>query len=129
MLSHLILALGLLAPTDQTVPVAKGTKLTVNNFAGDVVVKTWDKDAVRVEVNHSDRETVDIKQVDQTVSIRSRSTRGGPSRSLDYAITVPTWMAIAVNGTYADVTAEGVGGDVAVETTHGDITVRGGSGF
>jgi DUF4097 and DUF4098 domain-containing protein YvlB len=129
MFAHLILALGLLAPTDQTVQVAKGTKLTVNNFAGDVIVKTWDKDAVRVEVNHSDRETVDIKQVEQTLSIRSRSTRGGPSRSLDYNITVPGWMAVSVSGTYADVTLEGLGGDVTVDTTRGDIKVRGGSGF
>jgi hypothetical protein len=128
MIAALLLATMAVATTDQTVQVTKGTKLSVNNFAGDVVVKTWDKDAVRVEVNHSDRETVDIRQADQTVSVRSRSTRG-PSRSLDYAITVPTWMSIAVNGTYADVTAEGIGGDVTVETTHGDITVRGGSGF
>ena len=49
--------------TDQTVEVAKGTKLDVNNFAGDVNVKVSDKDAVREEVNHSDRETVDIKQM------------------------------------------------------------------
>lgn len=129
MIAELILATMAVTSTDQTVNVAKGTKLAVNNFAGDVIVKTWDKDAVRVEVTHSDRETVDIKQVEQTLSVRSRSTRGGPPRSLDYTITVPTWMGLSVNGTYADVRAEGVGGDVAVETTHGDITVRGGSGF
>ena len=57
-----------LTPTDQTVQVAKGTKLDVNNFAGDVNVKVWDKDAVRVEVNHSDRETVDIKQGEQSLT-------------------------------------------------------------
>jgi len=124
-----LIVMAMAAATDQTVAVAKGTKLSVNNFAGDVIIKTWDKDSVRVEVNNSERETVDIKQADQTLSIRSRSTRGGPPRSLDYTISVPAWMAISVNGTYADVTAEGVGGDVSVETTHGDITVRGGSGF
>jgi len=118
-----------LATTDQTVNVAKGTKLDVNNFAGDVIVKVWDKDAVRVEVSHSDREAIDIKPGDQTLSIRSRSVRGGPSRSLDYTLSVPSWMAIAVKGTYADVTIEGVGGDVNVDTMAGDITVRGGSGF
>ena len=126
--AHLILALLLMAPTDQTVQVAKGTKLDVNNFAGDVVIKTWDKDAVRVEVNHSDRETIDIKQNDQTLTVRGRSSRG-PLRSLDYNITVPGWMAVNVSGNYADVTMEGVGGDVTVDTTHGDIKVRGGSGF
>src|SRR5947209_2183392 len=129
MIAELILATLAMTATDQTVPVAKGTKLSVNNFAGDVNIKTWDKDAVRVEVTHSDRETVEIKQVEQTLSVRSRSTRGGPSRSLDYLISVPSWMPISVSGTYADVKAEGVGGDVAVETTHGDITIRGGSGF
>src|SRR6185436_1273341 len=130
MLGTLVLA-GVLAvtSTDQTVQVSKGTKLDVNNFAGDVVIKVWDKDAVRVEVTHSDRESVDIKQADQIVSIRSRSVRGGPPRSLDYNITVPTWMGITVNGNYAFVTMEGVGGDVNVETTRGDIEVRGGSGF
>jgi DUF4097 and DUF4098 domain-containing protein YvlB len=125
---HLILALMVITPTDQTVQVAKGTKLDINNFAGDVVIKVWDRDAVRVEVNHSDREVVDIKQGEQTLTVRSRSARGGPPRALDYAITVPKWMAIGVSGTYADVTMEGVGGDVTVETTRGDINVSGGSG-
>src|SRR5436305_1899418 len=92
----LLVAMMAITSTDQTVQVAKGTKLDVNNFAGDVTVKVWDKDAVRVEVNNSDRETVDIKTVDQVLRIRSRSTRGGPPRSLDYTITVPSWMAIPI---------------------------------
>jgi DUF4097 and DUF4098 domain-containing protein YvlB len=129
MLGTLVLAMMAVTATDQTVQVSKGTKLDVNNFAGDVMIKVWDKDAVRVEATHSDRETVDIKQADQIVSIRSRSARGGPPRSLDYNITVPSWMGISVSGTYAFVTMEGVGGDVNVETTRGDINVRGGSGF
>src|SRR3982751_4537975 len=110
----LLVALMAITPTDQTVPVAKGTKLDVNNFAGDVNIKVWDKDAVRVEVNNSDREIVDINKGEQTVTIRSRAVRGGRPRSLDYTISLPSWMAITVNGTYADVTMEGVGGDVSV---------------
>ena len=129
MLGTLLLALMAITPTDQTVQVAKGTKLDVNNFAGDVNIKVWDKDAVRVEANNSDRETVDINKGEQTLTIRSRSLRGGRPRSLDYTISVPSWMPITVAGTYADVTMEGVGGDVSVETTHGDVKVRGGSGF
>jgi DUF4097 and DUF4098 domain-containing protein YvlB len=129
MVGTFLLALMVITPTDQTVQTPKGTKLDVNNFAGDVNIKVWDKDAVRIEVNNSDRETVDIKQGEQTVTVRSRSLRGGRPRSLDYTISVPSWMAITVAGTYADVTMEGVGGDVNVETTHGDVKVRGGSGF
>jgi hypothetical protein len=129
MIAELVFAAMAVVPTDQTVNVAKGTKLDVNNFAGDVIVKVWDRDAVRVEATHSDRESVDIKQGDQVLSVRSRSTRGGPPRSLDYTITVPKWMAIAVSGNYADVTMDGVGADVSVDTTRGDIKVTGGSGF
>jgi DUF4097 and DUF4098 domain-containing protein YvlB len=129
MLGPILAVVMAITPTDQTVQVAKGTKLDINNFAGDVNIKVWDKDAVRVEVNNSDREAVDIKQGDQTLTVRSRSLRGGRPRSLDYTISVPSWMPIAVAGTYADVTMEGVGADVSVETTHGDIKVRGGSGF
>jgi len=129
MLGAIILGMAVIVPTDQTVQVAKGTKLDVNNFAGDVNVKTWDKDSVRVEVNHSDRETIDIKQADQSLMVRGRSSRGGPPRSLDYMITVPKWMAVNVNGTYADVDLDGVGGDVTIETNRGDIKVNGGSGF
>jgi hypothetical protein len=129
MLAAIIFAMGVITPMDQTVNVTKGTKLDVGNFAGDVTVKTWDRDAVRVQVNLSDRETVDVKPGDQVLTIRSRSVRGGRPRSLDYALTVPKWMAINVNGTYVDANLEGVGGDVAVETTNGDIHVSGGSGF
>src|SRR5437899_10544705 len=129
MLAEIIRAMVAVVPTDQTVNVAKSTKLDVNNFAGDVNVKGWDRDAVRVEATHSDRETVDIKQGEQVLTIRSRSVRGGPPRSLDYTITVPKWMAVSVSGTYADVAMDGVGGDVTVDTTRGDIKVRGGSGF
>src|SRR3954451_21021182 len=129
MIAEILFAMAALMPTDQTVNVAKGTKLDVNNFAGDVIVKVWDRDAVRVEATHSDRESVDIKQGEQVLTVRSRSTRGGPPRSLDYTITVPKWMAISVSGNYADVTMDGVGAEVTVDTTRGDIKVTGGSGF
>ncbi|HEV8348087.1 MAG TPA: DUF4097 family beta strand repeat-containing protein [Vicinamibacterales bacterium] len=129
MLAAIIFMMGVITPMDQTVNVTKGTKLDINNFAGDVAVKTWDRDAVRVQVTHSDRETVEIKPAEQLLTIRSRSVRGGRPRSLDYAITIPKWMAISVNGTYVDANLDGVGGDVAVETTNGDIKVSGGSGF
>src|SRR5881628_841719 len=129
MLAAIVFTMGVITPLDQTVNVTKGTKLEVNNFAGDVTVKTWDRDAVRVQVTLSDRETVDIKNADQVVSIRSRSLRGGRPRSLDFAITAPKWIAISVSGTYVDANLDGVGGDVAVETTNGDIKVSGGSGF
>jgi hypothetical protein len=127
MFAALLLAFAAVTQTDQTVQVQKGTRLDVNNFAGDVAIKTWDKDAVRVQVTHSDREVIDITPGDQTLRVRSHN-KMGPPRSLDYAITVPAWMATTVNGVYTDVTLEGVNGDVSVESAHGDVKLIGGSG-
>ena len=124
----LVFALAIVAPTDQTVQVQKGTKLDLVNAAGDVIVNVWDRDAVRVEAEHSTRDRVDIQTEAQVLTIRSRSERGR-SRSVDYTITVPNWMAVSIRGTYADVTIEGAGGDVSVETNGGDINVNGGNGF
>ena len=61
MIAAIVMSMMVLTPTDQTVNVAKGVKLDITNFAGDVNIKVWDRDAVRVEVNHSDRETIEVR--------------------------------------------------------------------
>jgi DUF4097 and DUF4098 domain-containing protein YvlB len=130
MLAHALLALLLAAQagqTDQTVPVKRGARLDVNNFSGDVIINVWNRDAVRVEVEHGDGDAVDIQATDQIVSVRA----GGRSRprALDFTLTIPAWMAITVGGTATDVTVHGAGGEVSIETVRGDIHVTGGSGF
>jgi hypothetical protein len=128
MIAAVTLALMLAATTDQTVDVKKGVRLEVHTFTGDVNIKVWNRDAVRVEAEHSDRQTIEVRPGDQSLVIRSRS-RVGPNSSVDYTITVPTWMAVNVNGLGTDVMLDGVGADVNVETTRGDVHLRGGSGF
>jgi DUF4097 and DUF4098 domain-containing protein YvlB len=128
MIAAVTLAMMLGASTDQTIDVKKGVRLEVHTFTGDVNVKVWNRDAVRVEAEHSDRQTVEVRPGDQSVVVRSRS-RVGPTSSVDFTITVPGWMAVNVDGVGTDVMLDGVGGDVNVETTRGDIHVRGGSGF
>ena len=128
MIAAVALAAALGVMTDQTIDVKKGVRLEVHTFTGDVNVKVWNRDAVRIEAEHSDRETVEIRPGEQSLVVRGRS-RIGPMSSVDYTITVPTWMAVNVDGMGTDITLDGVGGDVNVETTRGDIVVRGGSGF
>ena len=113
--------------TDQTVDVAKGTRLVLNNSAGEVVVRSWDKDQVRVEATHGAREQVDIQTTDMTLRVRARSSRG-PSGLVDYRVTVPKWMPVNLSGTYLDATIEGTTAEVTVETVHGNATIVGGSG-
>jgi DUF4097 and DUF4098 domain-containing protein YvlB len=113
--------------TDQTVDVAKGTRLVLNNNAGEVVVRSWDRDQVRVQATHSDRDKIDVQTAEMTLRIRARAARG-PSSLVDYQITVPRWMPVNLSGTYLEATIEGTTAEVNVETVHGNVTVVGGSG-
>jgi DUF4097 and DUF4098 domain-containing protein YvlB len=113
--------------TDQTVDVTKGTRLVLTNNAGEVVVRSWDRDQVRVQASHSDREQVDIQTADTTLRIRARGSRG-PTSLVDYQVTVPRWMPVNLSGSYLEATVEGTTAEVTVETVHGNVRVVGGSG-
>lgn len=110
--------------TDQTVDVAKGTRLKVENYAGEVQIRVWSRDAVRVQAHHAARVKVEVGKTPAGFLVRAPSTR----RSVDYEITVPAWMPVSVTGTYNFVTVEGAQSEVSAETTRGDIIVRGGTG-
>lgn len=120
--------------TDQTVDVVKGTRLVVTNNAGEIVVTTWDRSAVRVQANHSTREKIDIQTADSVLRIQStratdpeRGTRRGPAGLVDYRITVPSWMPVNLSGTYLEAEVSGTAAEVTVETVGGNIRISGGS--
>ena len=114
--------------TDRTVAVAKGTRLSVGNDAGEVVLRTWDKDALRVQASHNARTTVEIQTTGNIMSVRSRST-GGPMGAVDYEITAPAWLPVKVGGQFIYIGIEGVQNEVSAETVRGDIVIKGGSGI
>jgi DUF4097 and DUF4098 domain-containing protein YvlB len=113
--------------TDQTVDVVKGTRLVVSNNAGEAVVRSWDRDQVRVQATHAERVSIDVSTADNTMRVRARTNRG-PATLVDYTITVPRWMAVNLSGTYLESTIEGTAAEVTVESVHGNIRVVGGSG-
>lgn len=113
--------------TDETVAVQRGARLLVNNFAGDVVIHTWDKDSLHVVARHQARTKVSIRPSPTGVSITASGTMG-PQGSVDYDITAPAWMPIRVEGTYNFVTVEGAQAEVYANTMRGDVTIKGGSG-
>ena len=112
---------------DQTVPVTKGMRLAVSNFAGSITVRTWEKDAVRVEAEHSNRDRITVRPTEAVLRVGA-SSEHGPSRTVDFTLTVPRWMPIGLNGTYVDIDLEGMQGEVSAETVGGDVRLKGGSG-
>lgn len=113
--------------TDETVAVQRGARLTINNFAGEVIVHTWDKDSVHVVARHQPRTRVSIRPQSGGVSIGASGYMGAPG-SVDYDITMPAWMPIRVEGTYNFVTVEGAQAEVYANTVRGDVIIKGGTG-
>ncbi len=113
--------------TDTTLPVRAGARLEVSNFGGEIAVKTWTRNAVRVQASHSSRDRILIDASDQFVHVKSEGRRG-PSQVVDYDITVPGWMALNLSGVYTDIKVNGAQNEVTAETVQGEVTVLGGSG-
>jgi DUF4097 and DUF4098 domain-containing protein YvlB len=111
--------------TDRTEPVQRGARLTVSNFAGEVIIHTWDKDAVHIVAHHPARSRVVVTSGAGSLAI---SAGGGPG-SIDYDITAPPWMPVKVTGTYDFVTIDGAQNEISAETVRGDIVIKGGSAF
>jgi DUF4097 and DUF4098 domain-containing protein YvlB len=114
--------------TDQTVPVQRGGRLSINNFAGEVVIHTWDKDAVHVVAHHQSRTRVNIRPTTGGIAIGATSSMG-PQGSVDFDITAPAWMPIKVEGQFNFITIDGAQADVSADSVRGDITIKGGTGF
>jgi hypothetical protein len=112
--------------TDTTITVTQGTRLQLDNQGGDIVVKAWDRNQVRIQASHSSRTHVAVRLAGAVLSLEAEADRG-PSNMVDFELTVPAWMALDLGGMYADVSIEGSRAPITVETLQGDITVKGGA--
>lgn len=121
------LAVAAAQQTDTVVPVEPGSRLTIEGFRGEVTVRAWDRNEMRVVGDHSRRTFLDIDRSGSAVRIRADAWAG--TAQVDCELTVPASMDIDIRGTFVTADIDGVEGDVRVFTTQGDIRVRGGRGF
>ena len=112
---------------DTTISVRRGTELQVANFAGEVTVRSWEKNAVRIQTEADGNDKVIVKESDLVLLVKAYSKRS-VQHSVDLEITAPSWMNLVVSGVNTDVDIEGTKGHVRVDTVHGDIAVVGGRG-
>lgn len=124
-----LLAAALAAPpqTDTTFAVQPGARLEVRNTGGDITVRTWTRNEVRIEAEHAQRTEVEVESSGSVVRVRARS-RFGPGNTVDYRITVPAAMSLDLSGMNADVDVQGARGEVSAQSVQGGITIRGGRG-
>src|SRR3989449_11498177 len=120
-------ALALMQQPDPPPARGGGPRLEISNFGGEIAVKTWSRNAVRVVADHSSRDRIRVDASDQLVRVKTEAGRRGPSQ-IDYAVTVPAWMALNLSGVYTDIKVDGAQNEITAETVQGEITVLGGSG-
>lgn len=130
----LLVSAGLLMATgaraedfDRTVRVAPGTTLDLRLYGGTVTVRGWDRDAVRTRATHFRTDAIDVRTAGAAVVVRAQARLGRP-HAIDFDIDVPTWMSVAITGTYLDITVAGTRASVTAETVRGDVRVTGGAG-
>lgn len=110
--------------TDTTFAVPQGARLQVETQGGDITVRAWDRNQVRVQAGHSRRTRVNIHVSGAVVILDAEADRG-PANMVDYTLTVPAWMALHLEGMYSTIDVSGIRGAVSAETLEGDITVKG----
>lgn len=113
--------------TDTTITVQPNARIQIQNFAGSIKVRGWDRNAVRIVAGESRRDEVRVQGRDAALAIVTVSKSGVPA-PLDYEITVPARASLDVGGTYTDIRIEGVRGSVSATTVQGDVTLHGGDG-
>lgn len=113
------------AEFDRVVPVQPATKLDVRLFGGEVVVRGWNRNEVRVRATHFRTDVIELTSAGRALSVRARARVGAP-HAIDLTLDVPAWMAVSVAGTYVDVVVAGTRAPVSAETVRGDVRVSGG---
>jgi hypothetical protein len=122
-----VIALVVTQQTDTTVPVRAGMRLDVDNFGGEIVVRGWNQNSVRVQATHSSRDRIDVSAEHTTVSVKAEG-RHGLAQIVEYQITAPAWMPLNLHGVSTDIEVDGTQAAVTAETVNGELKVRGGSG-
>lgn len=112
---------------DRRLSVTRGTRLEVRLYGGEVVVRGWERDEVRVRATVFQTDAIDVRNDTGLVRIGARSSHG-PPHAIDLRIDVPAWMAIDIKGTYLDIAIDGVDAELTAETVRGDVKVNGGAG-
>ena len=125
----------------KTESLARDGKVEIRNVSGDVEVKTWDRDEVKIDALKTSKASSMEKAKENASKVKIEVTRENgvlkvgtiypkPSIknlnvSVDYKVMIPSQAMIKARSVSGDVTLEKIGGKATSETTSGDVTVMG----
>lgn len=121
-----MLAAALMQQTDTTFAVRANSLIEVETFGGEINVKGWNRNEVRVQASHGRRDVISIDARGSSVSIEAEG-RVGPAIDVTFNVWVPASSSLDLSGVHTEITVDGVTGDVDAETVQGSIRVTGGT--
>ena len=109
--------------TDTTLRVSPGITLSLENISGDIMVRVWDRNEVRVNLEHdrSDRFVAAIK--DGLLKLGVSSREGGPA-DVEWNLTVPVWLPLEIRGLESEIAVTGARAGVIAKSVRGDVHVN-----
>jgi DUF4097 and DUF4098 domain-containing protein YvlB len=119
------LALAATQQVDTIVNVVRGQRLQVNAFGGEVTVRGWNRNAVRVEATTSGNR-VEVSTSPTGVGVRTQARHGS---EIELRISAPPWMSLSLSGVHTNMKVEGLRGPISAETVEGEVSVNGGEGL
>lgn len=121
-------ALSVSTAQDTTFAVSRNARLSLSNFAGEITVRVWNRDEVRIATDFDeDYRGVTVHQSGSAVRVKPRGRYMHDEMSFD--LTVPRWLPLELSGTETEILVEGSEASVSATTMDGDVTIRGGSGL
>lgn len=113
---------------DTTFAVSADAHLDLYNHEGTVNVGTWDRDEIRVRARWEEgRRPVAIRTSDKSVRVRVEPRDAGLPY-VEFDITTPRAMSVAVQGVELSVRVDATMGNVQVQSVEGTVDVNGGRG-
>ncbi len=123
----LIASMAMTQQMDTTFTVSGSGQLDLSNHQGMVTISTWDRDEMRIRATWDEgSQPVSIRNVGSTVRVRVERAYGLPR--VEFDLTVPRRMSIALQGVELDVAIDGSEGNISVQSVEGSIDVEGGTG-
>lgn len=128
---------------EKTVALAKDGKVFLSNVSGDIEVKTWKEEQVKIDAlkvseasslsqaqENSKKVTIEVNKEDNVLRIETKYPEHGKiwgheslNVSVHYSLWIPEKASLEIKSVSGDVKAEGVGALAGVNAVSGDVDI------
>jgi len=126
---------------EKTVPLAKEGKINISNISGDIEVRTWTQDQVKIQavkVSQAGSEAkakenaakidIEVTQEGNVLNIETKYPKspfgGSINVSVNYWLWIPEKAALDAKSISGNIDVEGPGGSVELSAISGDVGLR-----